>query len=376
MSPETTPNVPSSRFGHQALLRKREVAIRELSFGLWKQVIAVTEKMDPSLPLDEEAVASIGLRGDIAMAQRMVQLARAYEASMAELEMSDNLSFQVFDRLMERAQAGDLSAKHKGEDLPKIITDRVLHEGGSFRESDIDLTDDEVGEIRRMLIESQRDDVIVLFDVMLAQREKMKTALERDSKFPEIHNSAAFATKVRECKAEEGVFVFADIADFKQMNDERYGYDFVDNVILKTVCQSLAEEFDDGLVSRFGGDEFMVYVPEATDQASVARRIARAVYAGLSSVGPETVEEHFASIPDQCATEHWGSPSRSAYHAILMHMKKLHMKIGCTSFQRGNRYEETKVHAESRMKAAALKKKDMRFPTIVEGNPEAFSSAQ
>lgn len=57
----------------------------------------------------------------------------------------------------------------------------------------------------------------------------------------------------------EGIMYFAviDIDNFKKFNDT-YGHIFGDNVLV-TVSQKLLELFPNGIVGRFGGDEFIVY---------------------------------------------------------------------------------------------------------------------
>ncbi len=66
---------------------------------------------------------------------------------------------------------------------------------------------------------------------------------------------------------------FCDIDNFKDIND-RYGHAVGDRV-LKVVAETLAESMDPHVVGRFGGEEFVVMLPE-TDQASAFELIERA----------------------------------------------------------------------------------------------------
>jgi diguanylate cyclase (GGDEF)-like protein len=73
-------------------------------------------------------------------------------------------------------------------------------------------------------------------------------------------------------------FIMADIDYFKQINDN-YGHDAGDEV-LKCVAERLKEAFRFGdIVSRFGGDEFLVILPEANPKlvSTISERARRMI---------------------------------------------------------------------------------------------------
>lgn len=366
-------NSPQSLFGADALLRGREIAIREMSFLLWKEVAAVVGRMDPSKPLNERAIATIGLRGDRGMMQRMITLARGHEGDLAALHMEQAMVFQVFDRLMDRAQSMRIpKPDEESIDRVDVITKRVLSGNGEFRSMDFDLSEDDIDRIRAALEEANRSDLLGVFNVLIGQRNKMITALERDMKFPALYNSVCFRQKVENLPHRIGVFVFADIADFKSMNDEYFGYDFVDTVVLQTVCSAIAREFP--LSSRFGGDEFLVFEQGQPDQAVIAAKFAQVIDAALRSITVESVRSRMNLIPEQCRSKHW--QQEDCLEAVVARLQNAHMKIG-TSFSgtpAGRSYDELKIAAEDELKRAAKAKNRLRYPASCERSAQPFSA--
>jgi diguanylate cyclase (GGDEF)-like protein len=83
---------------------------------------------------------------------------------------------------------------------------------------------------------------------------------------------------------------FIDLDGFKQMNDN-YGHAFGDQVLQVTADRLAVHAGPDDLVSRLGGDEFLLVVRDATDIAAVhelAQRVQAAVQQPIS-VGPGQV---------------------------------------------------------------------------------------
>ncbi|MFW5910040.1 MAG: GGDEF domain-containing protein, partial [Thiohalospira sp.] len=75
-------------------------------------------------------------------------------------------------------------------------------------------------------------------------------------------------------------FILADIDDFKAVND-RLGHDVGDGAIRHVSAAIAAAVRSSDIVSRWGGEEFLVALPESTlsDARSVAERIRRDVAA-------------------------------------------------------------------------------------------------
>ncbi|MGN0733092.1 MAG: GGDEF domain-containing protein [Emergencia sp.] len=89
---------------------------------------------------------------------------------------------------------------------------------------------------------------------------------ERDTdRLTMLLNKTAFVEKVqyRLHHAEDGVLLVMDIDDFKGINDS-YGHDYGD-VILQRTARCIQETFQiTDLCARFGGDEYVVFLPEIT----------------------------------------------------------------------------------------------------------------
>lgn len=103
------------------------------------------------------------------------------------------------------------------------------------------------------------------------QREKEREQLlrhqaEHDS-LTDLLNRKSFERAVSAATAPEGArgaFIIIDIDDFKGVNDS-HGHQFGDDVLRQT-ADLLRERLPDGaVVGRFGGDEFVVYLPLACD---------------------------------------------------------------------------------------------------------------
>ncbi len=100
-------------------------------------------------------------------------------------------------------------------------------------------------------------------DIDDAEKEKVRTTklIEYDSTTG-VYNKLTAATKIQsaieENKAVREFFAIVDLDDFKEYNDT-HGHSFGDEV-LKSAASDLVASFPDGIVGRFGGDEFILYV--------------------------------------------------------------------------------------------------------------------
>ena len=115
-----------------------------------------------------------------------------------------------------------------------------------------------------------------------------------------------------------------DVDDFKKINDT-YGHLYGD-VVLKTVAQLLAGQLRSAdLIARFGGDEFVVILPETTQERArvVAERIEQAtsthpagnvplaVSIGVATFRPGLTPEHLLEESDQDLYRQKGSSRRN-----------------------------------------------------------------
>lgn len=114
-------------------------------------------------------------------------------------------------------------------------------------------------------------------DIDDEEKEKARTArlIEFDSTTG-VYNKLTAATKIqktiKENKGKKEFFAIVDLDDFKAYNDT-HGHSFGDEVLL-SVANDLNASFPDGIVGRFGGDEFIVYVA-GYDEKTVEEKFER-----------------------------------------------------------------------------------------------------
>lgn len=83
-----------------------------------------------------------------------------------------------------------------------------------------------------------------------------------------ILNRRAFQVELEEQirKKEPGFFIFIDVDNFKSYNDT-YGHNNGD-LCLKHFTKAMQECFPEGsILSRYGGDEFVVYLKDVTKES-------------------------------------------------------------------------------------------------------------
>lgn len=113
---------------------------------------------------------------------------------------------------------------------------------------------------------------LLLFDLSETGllRSDLTKAIEQDN-LTGLLNRAAFLKKVKELTTSEfeyAAYVFIDVNDFKGINDS-YGHKFGDKV-LATVARKLTSVMQRReLISRFGGDEFVLCFPDQKDLTMV-----------------------------------------------------------------------------------------------------------
>jgi len=118
-----------------------------------------------------------------------------------------------------------------------------------------------------------------------AANSKLRDIYDKDQ-LTGIYNRIAYVEKMtpafKKCY-EEGVvctIAFVDVDDFKNINDT-YGHDYGDEV-LKKVASTLQKKCpDDGYVCRYGGDEFIMFFPNAS------RELADEVKAAINKEAAE-----------------------------------------------------------------------------------------
>ena len=116
-----------------------------------------------------------------------------------------------------------------------------------------------------------------------------------------VYNKAGFKTVVEPLLKESGSgsFIFTDLDNFKTVNDT-LGHQTGDKV-LQEMAAKLQQFFrSDDIIGRFGGDEFYIYAPGLSPEATVKRaedlcRILHTTYDGVTvsaSIGICYFPEH------------------------------------------------------------------------------------
>lgn len=74
---------------------------------------------------------------------------------------------------------------------------------------------------------------------------------------------------LRNSTGASGAILFIDVDDLKMINDS-FGHRYGDEVIIKAGNQIAAETGEYSIVASFGGDEFIVLLPDEFDREKVA----------------------------------------------------------------------------------------------------------
>lgn len=251
----------------------------------------------------------------------------------------------------------------------KAILDRLLSEnGGTLRAgSNEDLNDQDLVELVAAVERYPRLKSIV--EEMVRTRMLMRHELERDKKFPSLLSHAAFCQRIDADPEAEGVMLFADISNFKALND-KLGLAFVDEVVLREICNHLAAvcaQKGKGriLLCRQGGDEFMMSIRGFTNEQQAAKFFAQEFRKAVKGVTAKTVQGAFHLLDTAISTKAKpGLQKDNAVKAILASIHALECKIGVDLRHPHMRAEEAEALANSRMTATKAFK-DLGFPTVL-----------
>ena len=137
-------------------------------------------------------------------------------------------------------------------------------------------------------------------DAEMLEKEKLQD-MSRIDQLTGVYNKAGFKTVVEPLLKESGSgsFIFTDLDNFKTVNDT-LGHQTGDKV-LQEMAAKLQQFFrSDDIIGRFGGDEFYIYAPGLSPEATVKRaedlcRILHTTYDGVTvsaSIGICYFPEH------------------------------------------------------------------------------------
>jgi two-component system cell cycle response regulator len=105
--------------------------------------------------------------------------------------------------------------------------------------------------------------------------------------------------------------MFLDLDDFKAVND-RHGHLVGSHVLMEMAAVILSSVRDTDVVSRYGGDEFVVILPETGDDqaARVAERVRERIGAHAFTGGRNLRLRLTASFGVACFPTHANSPQQ------------------------------------------------------------------
>jgi diguanylate cyclase (GGDEF)-like protein len=170
-----------------------------------------------------------------------------------------------------------------------------------------------------------------------------------------LENRAAFKGRAldAELHAKEGggrfALLFIDLDDFKRLNDTR-GHAFGDGVLQQVAQRMQATVRQADIVSRHGGDEFLVLLPELTqvrDAQTVAEKLAVAVAAPMdiygvvvqvsASIGiaiyPDDAEDFQTLVARADAAMYHAKRLRLGTHAFHAEAPSTHLPVASDSLQ-------------------------------------------
>lgn len=147
-----------------------------------------------------------------------------------------------------------------------------------------------------LLRDSTTQHVLALITIKNIDKKKRQelqllTTSERDPLTQALHKKAAEAAirmRLRSSAPKDvSALLILDIDDFKSIND-RWGHQAGDNALVRFVHDVRCTIGKDDVLARFGGDEFVLFIANAFDKASVAK-LLRDIYGRLSHANEPVV---------------------------------------------------------------------------------------
>lgn len=196
-----------------------------------------------------------GLKGEeIPLTARIICLADAYDA------MTSNRVYRK--HLTKEAVIAELKGC-RGKQFDPVITDVFL----DYLESE----DSPLEELEVQDETQVNDSGKLLQQIVHDRNEQMVREAERDS-LTRVYNRSTGERRISARLLEEnGCLVLLNLDHMRSIN-RHYGF-VIGDYCLQAVAEVLKEMDTDVIVSRFGGDEFMCFLPGITDQEQIVERM-------------------------------------------------------------------------------------------------------
>lgn len=116
---------------------------------------------------------------------------------------------------------------------------------------------------------------MLVIDDYKQKNETLEITAHRDG-LTGLYNKATSISAIDEYLAiqNEGAFIIVDLDNFKEINDS-FGHSYGDSVLISVANHLREIFFEDDIVSRWGGDEFIVYMKQITNKYIVVQRVDR-----------------------------------------------------------------------------------------------------
>lgn len=197
---------------------------------------------------------------------KLGQRRRALREELQNLEQQQEQQQRQLQQARKRQEQQSDSLRAFGDKLPVELREAW---GDIERRQQELLQSAQEAELQQMKELAISLHIGVLFDVLEQNLPSGETIADIDP-LTQILNRRGFFRKLRQTSATEGALIAVDLDHFRKLN-ERFGHPGGDRVLQFTA--SLLQQFcrDNDLLARFGGEEFMLFLPNCPQEAAYKR---------------------------------------------------------------------------------------------------------
>lgn len=217
-----------------------------------------------------------GLKGEeIPIEARIVTLADAFDAMTTNRPYRENLG---------REYATEQLLAERGKQFDPLLVDimiALIEDGSIDDESDTigfvnTVTENEIL-LRRVITEFTQ------MSMSLARKDALTDLITREDAKLQINTYLCD-------KRHNGTLLIMDIDNFKMIND-RFGHTAGDNVLIKFARLLKYEVREQDLVCRLGGDEFIVFLKDMTEEEIIINKVKKVIALTITQVPPEALQD-------------------------------------------------------------------------------------